>query len=127
MPATPIRKIALYLMSLLYIVAGLYHFINPQVYLQIMPPWLPWQKLLVYISGVAEITLGLGILYKPWRSMAAWGIIFLLIAIFPANIQMAINYHYENHPRFWGSMLRLPLQIFLIWWAYTYTKTKKKN
>ncbi len=127
MPGTSIGKIALYIMSLLYIVAGFYHFINPQVYLQIMPPWLPWHKALVYISGIAEITLGLLILYKPWRRIAAWGIIFLLIAIFPANIQMAINYHIESHPRFWGSMLRLPLQILLIWWAYTYTKTYKKN
>jgi uncharacterized membrane protein len=109
-------------MSLLYISAGIYHFINPGVYVKIMPPWLPFPEVIVYVSGAAEIILGICLLYQPWRRRAAWGIIFLLLFVFPANIQMAINYHNENHPRFWGSMLRLPLQIMLIWWAYLYTK-----
>src|SRR5687768_828268 len=119
-------NIGLYIMSGLYIAAGIYHFINPDVYLKIMPPWLPWHKVLVYLSGALEIILGASILYKPWRRIAAWGIIFLLIAVFPANVQMAINYYHANHPRFWGAILRLPLQIILIWWAHLYTNRTKK-
>ncbi len=126
MPQTSIGKIALYFMALLYIAAGFYHFINPKPYLQIMPPWLPGHRVLVYISGALEIILGVAILYKPYRKVAAWGIVFLLIAVFPANIQMVVNYYNQNHPRFWGSILRLPLQVLLIWWAFAYTKSNKK-
>jgi uncharacterized membrane protein len=86
-----------------------------------MPPWMPWHETLVFLSGALEIILSLLLLYKPTRSFAAWGFIVLLIAIFPANIQMAINYHKNNHPMFLGSLLRLPVQFLLIGWAFIYT------
>lgn len=105
-----------------YTAAGIYHFINPAPYLKIMPPWLPWHEELVFISGALEIILSLLILYKPSRPFAAWGFIILLIAIFPANIQMAINYYKNNHPVYLGSLLRLPVQLVLIAWAFRYTK-----
>jgi uncharacterized membrane protein len=105
-----------------YSAAGIYHFINPAPYLAIMPPWLPWHKALVFVSGALEIILSIFILYKPSRPFAAWGFIILLIAVFPANIQMAINYYNDNHPMYWGSMLRLPMQLILIAWAFVYTK-----
>ena len=110
-------------MALLYVAAGINHFVNPDIYLNIMPPYLPQPNLLVYISGLLEILLGLLLLPRLTRRVAAWGIILLLIAVFPANIQMAINYGQTNHPGLWISLLRLPLQIVLIWWAWTFTKS----
>lgn len=116
------KLILLYLMALLYVAAGVYHFVRPKFYMKIMPPWLPWHLELVYVSGAIEIILGLLLLPVATRSLAAWGIIILLIAVFPANIQMAINYWHKNNPYLWIAILRLPLQFLLIWWAWQYTK-----
>jgi uncharacterized membrane protein len=110
------------LMALAYVAAGINHFLHPDFYLAIMPPWLPAHAMLVAISGVAEIFLGLGILFYPTRRLASWGIIALLIAVFPANVQMAINYYQDGNPRLWLALLRLPLQGLLIWWAWLYTR-----
>ncbi len=119
---TFMRLLFCYLMSLVYIVAGINHFINPAMYRSIMPPWLPWHRELVLISGVLEVVLGVLLLFPGTRVPAAWGIILLLIAVFPANIQMALQWWRESHPYLWAALLRLPLQGLLIWWAYTYTK-----
>lgn len=56
------------------------------------------------------------------RRIAAWSIIVLLIAVFPANLQMAINYYNIHHPALWVALLRLPLQVVLVWWAHQFTK-----
>ena len=88
-----------------------------------MPPWLPWHAQLVFISGVAEIVLGLLLIPLATRTWAAWGIIALLIAVFPANIQMAINYWNKQSPYLWIALVRLPLQFLLIYWAWIYTKS----
>lgn len=116
------NRISRYLMVLLYLAAGLNHVINPEMYRKIMPPWLPWHKELVFLSGLCEIILALLLLPTLTRRIAAWGIIILLIAVFPANIQMAMNYHKEHNPGLWLTVLRLPLQFLLIWWAYQFTK-----
>ncbi len=110
-------------MSLLYILAGINHFLHPEFYKKIMPPWIPWHMSLIYISGFLEIILACLLLLPAMKPIAAWCLIGLLVVIFPANVQMMINYLHENNPRLWLSILRLPLQIFLIWWAYQYTKT----
>lgn len=109
-------------MALLYIAAGINHFVNTNMYVSIMPPWLPQTMMLVYVSGVFEILFGLLLIPSSTRTFAAWGIILLLIAVFPANIQMSVNYYRSQHPYFWLTILRLPLQFVLIWWAYLYTK-----
>ena len=109
-------------MALLYVAAGINHFLNPEIYLGIMPPFLPQPLLLVYISGVGEILLGLLLLLPVTRPLAAWGIILLLIAVFPANIQMAVNYLHTQHPSLWIALLRLPLHGVLIWWAWKFTR-----
>jgi uncharacterized membrane protein len=114
-------------MSILYILAGLNHFVHPEFYMQIMPPWLPWPGELVLISGIAELFLGVFLLPSSTRKWAAWLIILLLIAIFPANIQMSINYANEHRPGFWLSVLRLPLQFVLIYWAYRVAKQAGKT
>ncbi|GAC1570283.1 MAG: DoxX family protein [Chitinophagaceae bacterium] len=109
-------------MGVLYIAAGIYHFVRPYSYVKIMPPWLPWQVQLVYISGLCEILLGLLLFPGSTRSIAAWGTIDLLIAVFPANIQMMLNYYHRHLPGLWITIARLPLQGVLIWWAWQYAR-----
>jgi uncharacterized membrane protein len=109
-------------MACIYFIAGINHFLNPSSYIKIMPPWLPFPEALVFVSGAIEIVCALLLLPSFSRKLAAWGIIVLLIAVFSANIQMSINYHKENNPYFWLTLLRLPLQFLLIWWAYQFTK-----
>ncbi|RYZ23215.1 MAG: DoxX family protein [Chitinophagaceae bacterium] len=109
-------------MALAYVAAGVNHFVHPATYRAIMPPWLPAHGALVAASGAAEILLGLGLLLRPTRRAAAWGIVVLLVAVFPANIQMAVNWWREGHPKLWIALLRLPLQLVLVWWALRYTR-----
>ena len=90
--------------------------------MSIMPPYLPYHIELVYISGACEIIIGALLIPESTRRIAAWLLIALLIAVFPANIQMTINYANEHNPQLWISILRLPIQFLLIWWAWKYTK-----
>lgn len=116
------RRLLLYLMALLYILAGINHFLNTETYMAIMPPWLPAHRWLVFVSGIAEIMLGTLLLPRKSRRLAAWGIIALLITVFPANLQMALDWHRQGHAHEWMAWLRLPLQIVLVWWAWRYTR-----
>lgn len=110
----------LYLSAALYIFAGFMHFAKERFYIKSMPSYIPYHKAMVQLSGVAEIALGLGLLFSFTRVYAAWGLILLLIAVFPANIYMATSGKFHRMPKvlLW---LRLPLQLVLIWWAYQYT------
>jgi len=119
-----IKRAGLYIQSCGYMLAGINHFWHTEIYKAIMPPWLPWHYPLIYISGVCELVLGALLLPVATRRMAAWGIILMLVAIFPANIQMAVNYTKEHHPYTWISYVRLPLQAVLIWWAWLYARKK---
>ncbi|HSN88348.1 MAG TPA: MauE/DoxX family redox-associated membrane protein, partial [Thermoanaerobaculia bacterium] len=116
-------KLALkWLLGLLFILAGINHFVQPGFYVAIMPPYLPWHLELVYLSGLFEVVLGVLLLIPRTTSPAAWGLIALLIAVFPANLHMAQNpelYPGINPVLLW---LRLPLQGVLIAWAYAYTR-----
>lgn len=105
-----------------YVLAGINHFIMPSYYMAIMPPYLPYHIELVYITGVCEVIIGLFLIPESTRRVTAWVLIGLLIVIFPANIQMMINYTNENNPGLWFTILRLPVQLLLIWWAWVYTK-----
>ncbi len=109
-------------MALLYIAAGTNHFVHPETYRKIMPHWLPVHRTLVLVSGIMEILLGVLLLIKSTRRLAAAGIILLLIAVFPANVQMMLDYLKGNNPLLWLAILRLPLQGFLIWWTFQYAK-----
>ena len=117
------KKVLLYLMALLYMLAGINHFINPSGYLEIMPPYLPWHAALVYASGICEIVFGVLLLPVITRRAAAWLIIALLVAVFPANIQMMLNYMHTGQAGLWLAIVRLPLQVVLIWWAFIYTRS----
>ncbi len=109
----------LYLMSGIYVFAGVMHFIKPKIYRRMIPPYLPYPKLLNSLSGGFEILFGLGLLFDQTRSISAFGLILLLIAVFPANIYM-YQRDAKGIPR-WALFLRLPLQFVLIGWAYIYT------
>lgn len=124
-PMSKLKTFSLVLMAIAYVAAGVNHFVNPHFYKAIMPPWLPVHDLLISISGLVEIVLGTLLIPTATRLYAAWGIILLLIAVFPANIQMLINYYHQHHPNLLLAVLRLPVQLLLIWWAYTFTRRRK--
>lgn len=111
------------MLALFFIVAGLLHFIFPQPYIRMVPPLLPWPAAIVWLSGVAEMMGGVGLLLPAWRRPAAWGLVLLLIAVFPANIYMAVAHvQYAGLlGKSWAQWLRLPLQFPLIYWAWRYT------
>jgi uncharacterized membrane protein len=111
----------LYLMAVLYILAGINHFRKPDVYLKIIPDYFPNPKLLNILSGAAEILLGLLLCFPNYTNLAALAIITMLIAIFPANLFMYQNMNASLGIPKWILLLRLPLQIALIVWAYQYT------
>ena len=103
-------------------VAGINHFLNPAFYVAIMPSAIPFPLEIVYLTGVLEIVLGAGLLVPHLSRWAAWGLIALLIAIFPANINMAVNTDLAPGVAPVLLWLRLPLQFMLIWWAFRYTR-----
>jgi uncharacterized membrane protein len=123
MPA--VKKAGLYFMSLAYVAAGVNHFWHSAGYLSIMPPWLPAHGLLVAASGVVEILGGVLLLPVTTRRAGAWLIIALLIAVYPANIQMCVNYRQAHNAYFWITLVRLPLQFLLIWFAWVYARPRK--
>lgn len=110
------------LLGLLFIAAGINHFWHTAFYVTIMPPWLPLHLELVYLSGAAEIALGGLLLFSRWQSLAGWGLIALCLAVFPANVHMAL--HPVMFPQFspQGLWLRLPFQAVAIAWAWWYTR-----
>ena len=117
-----VKQVTRYVYGTLWIAAGANHFLNIPFYVSIMPPYLPWQPALVYISGIAEIGLGILLLFQRWSVLAGWGLITLLIAVFPANIHMALHSDLYAWASPLGLWLRLPLQAVLIAWAYWYTR-----
>lgn len=106
-------------MAVLYTAAGINHFINPRLYVKIIPPYLPAPVMLNYAAGAAEVILGIALFFPALRPWAAWGIIALLIAVFPANLYM-YQQGLGSIPS-WALLLRLPLQLVLIAWAWWYT------
>ncbi len=115
-------RISLYLMSLFYFVAGLNHFVHPLMYKKVIPEFIPIKDSLVSFSGFCEIILAVLLIPLITRSIAAWSTIVFLIAVFPANIQMVVTYLHESDPNLWFAILRLPVQLILIYWAYLFTK-----
>lgn len=106
------------LLGLFFVVAGVNHFLNPQVYVGMIPPYLPYPEMLNLVSGAAEVAGGVGILIPRLRWLAAWGLVALLIAIFPANLHLALNgWAAHDIPR-WVLWARLPLQAVFIAWVY---------
>tara|TARA_Y100000766_G_scaffold217254_1_gene189145 strand:- start:53 stop:427 length:375 start_codon:yes stop_codon:yes gene_type:complete len=120
-----VKSVALYFSVIGYVYVGLLHFIKPDFFLKIMPPYLPYHLPLVYTSGFIEISLGLCLLFKKLRFFAGWGLILLLIAVYPANIYLAFNETPQialGISPFVASWVRLPLQFVFIGLAYWFTK-----
>jgi uncharacterized membrane protein len=116
-----IKTVSKYLLAIFMIGAGTMHFVQPEFYVKIMPPYLPWHLALVYLSGFFEIALGALLLVPRFSRLAAWGIIALLVAVFPANIYL--YQHQEILPAApIVHLLRLPLQAIFILWAYWHTR-----
>ena len=118
-----------YLLGAFFVAAGITHFTSPGFFEQIVPPVLPAPGLIVAVSGVAEIVLGTLVMLPATRRIAAWGLIALLIAVFPANVHQALyNPTLVDPPTWMGQpsqtalWIRLPLQFVLIWWAWRYTR-----
>lgn len=112
------RTFARWALAVLFVAAGVNHFVNPEFYRPMMPPYLPSPGLLIALSGVLEVVGGLALLWTKARTAASWGLIAILVGVFPANLHMALNP--ELFPDFpeaalWG---RLPLQLVLIGWAW---------
>jgi len=108
-------------MAVLYFAAGINHFIMPEFYMRMIPPYVPFAHAAVVMSGIAEIALAIFLCMPQYRRWAAWGIIFLLVAVFPANLYMALHYEKFSIPAL-AAYARLPLQLVLIGWAYVYTR-----
>lgn len=115
-----LQKLSVAILTLFFIVAGVNHFVSSDTYLKIMPDYLPWPRALVYISGFFEALGGVGLAVPRLRRAAGWGLIALLVAVFPANVDMLI--HADQFPSIplWALVARLPMQAILIawvWWA----------
>lgn len=112
-----------YVLAAFMTFAGVMHFVAPKGFERIVPRGLPSPRGLVYVSGVFEILGGLGLMLPFSQRFAAWGLIALFIAVFPANVNMAVNdlpLGKTRLPR-WAHWVRLPLQGVLIAWAWAYT------
>ncbi len=105
--------------GLLFVIAGVLHFIFTSAYASIVPPVLPAPRMLVWISGLAEIAGGVGLMIPSLRAAAGWGLVALLIAVFPANVYMAMREPVAGGLQIpsWALWARLPLQAVLIWWV----------
>ncbi len=117
-----IKSILKYLLAFFFVGAGINHFLHPDFYINIMPPYLPWHRELVYLSGVLEIVVGVMVFLPPFTALAGWGIIALLIAFMPVHIHMVV--HTELYPDIKPLLLwlRLPLQGLFVLWAYWVTR-----
>lgn len=116
-----IKTILKVIFALIFITAGILHFVHSETFLRIVPRVLPFPLFLVYLSGVFEIALGVALLIPRYSRFAAWGLVALLIAVFPANIYMTLNPQLFTDISPLLLYLRLPLQLVLVAWAYWFT------
>ncbi len=125
LPKSRLRRIALFALSVFFVVAGVNHFVSPDFYTRIMPPYLPAHLELVYLSGLFEIIGGIAVLVPGVRVLAGYGLILLLVAIYPANIHTAL--HPESFPdtSTFALYARLPFQFVLAAWAYWATQPER--
>jgi uncharacterized membrane protein len=119
--------ISLLLLAIFFIAAGVNHFLNPDTYLAMMPPALPFPKALNVISGAAEVLGGIGVLLPHYRRAAGWGLMALLLAVFPANIHVAMNGWEGVDLAPWVLWARLPFQILFMVWVYFATLARPKR
>ena len=126
-PAPRWKRVLRWLLAAFMTAAGVNHFVSPEPYVAMMPAVLPAPLALVYLSGVAEIAGGVGLVPRRTRRLAAWGLVALLVAVFPANINMAVNELPlgDRTVPTWALWARLPLQLVLIAWAWLFTRDER--
>lgn len=119
------KSASIALQATMFTAIGVLHFTNAPVFLAVMPPWLPYQLELVWLSGIFEIAGGLGLLLPKIRRITGICLIMLLIAVFPVNLHMALNS--SDFPSIPSLVLwlRLPIQGMLIWWVNWSTSAGK--
>lgn len=119
-----IKYLTIYILSMLYILVGIKHLISPDFFITIVPEYICYKSEVVLISGLLEIIFGILLLYRKTRSIGAWGVIFLLIAVFPANIYLYYSKIAQDTLEITKSqaLLRMPFQIPLIIIAYWHSK-----
>lgn len=109
-------------MGTIYIIAGIMHFIKPKVYLRIMPKYLPYHKPLVFLSGLAEIVLGMGLFFRTTKNLSIYGIIAMLILFLLVHFYMLSSEKASAGLPKWLLLIRLPIQFILMYWAFIYLK-----
>ena len=109
--------VSAYIMGALYIAAGLNHFRVPRFYDQMMPPYFPAHRAMVLLSGVAEVALGIGVMFEPTRAIAAWLIAAMLVLFFTVHVHMLQNRELFPKAPKWALIARIPMQFVLIAWA----------
>lgn len=117
-----LKTLSLHVLSVFFLVAGFNHFVNPEFYMKIMPPYLPAPAILNAVSGAIEMLLAMMLLRPEIRSLTAWCLILLLIAVFPANVHMYTQGGAAYGVPDWALLLRLPLQFVLMAWVFVHTK-----
>ena len=122
LPSSWVHLVLLIALSFLFINIGIDHFVNPDFYRNIMPAYLPMHTEAIYISGFFEILGGVAILFPKLRSMAGWGLVLLLIVVFPVNIHMAVNPNLFPDIPLSFLYIRLLLQFIIIYWTYFATQ-----
>ena len=118
LPSSLVRTLGLVSLSIFFVTIGIDHFLNREFYVSIMPPYMPVHLELVYISGILEIIGGLCILYKRLRRWSGCGLMLLLVAVYPANIHMAMNPHLYTQFSAEFLYFRLILQFVFLYWVY---------
>lgn len=120
MAALLTQDINIYMITGLFLFTGSMHFITPGFFLKIMPDYIPYHKAMVFWSGIAEIAGAVGFFIPFFRLYTAWGLILLLLAVFPANIEMFLKARRKRGFVLftWLTLLRLPFQPLMIWWVF---------
>jgi uncharacterized membrane protein len=118
-PSRGLRRAGIVFVFLWFLIGGIAHFAFTEIEMRIVPPWIPWPRAVVLITGVLELAGAAGLLWQPTRRLAGWGLFALTLAVTPANIQMLLQADQFPVP-YWALVLRLPLQVVLlalIWWS----------
>ena len=125
MGGNPLWAGAPWLVTIIFAAIGTLHLVRPQFFEQIMPAWVPadgplGRRALVVASGAAEILGAVGVIFGPTRVVAGWGLILLLVAVFPANVDMLTTARRRHAAGWWQALLaaRLPMQFVLMWWVW---------
>ena len=116
-----------FLLGALFVLAGIYHFVNPAFYVKLMPPYLPANHSLVLLSGVTEVIAGAMMFLRPTLKLGAWGIVAMLVIFLLVHVHMLL--HAEQYPGvpLWALWLRLMFQFLFIAWAWWYTRPDKHH